>query len=79
MGPLLLDLDATLIQAHSDKQGAAPTYKQGFGFHPLGCWLDRGDGPTGTVQAAAGPADAGPSRLRRRDPRLHRRAGPPQP
>lgn len=32
MGPLLLDLDATLIQAHSDKQGAAPTYKQGFGF-----------------------------------------------
>ena len=70
MGPLLLDLDATLIQAHSDKQGATPTYKQGFGFHPLGCWLDRGDGPTGTVQAAAGPADAGPSRLRRRDPRL---------
>lgn len=79
VGPLLLDLDATLIQAHSDKQGAAPTYKQDFGFHPLGCWLDRGDGPTGTAQAAAGPADAGPSRLRRRDPRLHRRAGPPQP
>jgi hypothetical protein len=70
VGPLLLDLDATLLQAHSDKQGATPTYKQGFGFHPLGCWLDRGDGPTGTAQAAAGPADAGPSRLRRRDPRL---------
>ena len=43
-GPLILDLDATLIDAHSDKQGAAPTYKHGFGFHPLGCWLDRGDG-----------------------------------
>ena len=31
-GPLIIDLDATLIQAHSDKQGAAGTYKQGFGF-----------------------------------------------
>ena len=50
-GPLILDLDATLVEAHSDKQGAAPTYKQGFGFHPLGCWLDRGDG-TGEALAA---------------------------
>ena len=33
-----------LVEAHSDKQGAAPTYKHGDGFHPLGCWLDRGDG-----------------------------------
>jgi Transposase DDE domain group 1 len=31
--PLLLDLDANLVDAHSDKQGAAPTYKHGFGFH----------------------------------------------
>jgi len=43
-GPLLLDMDATLVEAHSDKQGAAPTYKHGDGLHPLGCWLDRGDG-----------------------------------
>jgi hypothetical protein len=50
-GPLIIDLDATLIQAHSDKQGAAGTYKQGFGFHPLGAWLDRGDG---TGEALAG-------------------------
>jgi len=41
-GPLIPDVDATLLDAHADKQGAAPTYKQGFGFHPLGCWLDRG-------------------------------------
>ena len=26
-GPLILDLDATLVEAHSDKQGAAGTYK----------------------------------------------------
>ena len=43
-GPLILDMDAILVEAHSDKQGAAPTYKHGYGFHPLGCWLDRGDG-----------------------------------
>jgi Transposase DDE domain group 1 len=50
-GPLRIDLDATLIQANSDKQGAAGTYKGGFGFHPLGAWLDRGDG---TGEALAG-------------------------
>src|SRR6266545_4250950 len=39
-GPLVLDIDATLVAAHSDKQGAAPTYKHGFGFHPLAAYLD---------------------------------------
>jgi hypothetical protein len=38
-GWLVIDMDATLITARSDKQGAAPTYKKGFGFHPLGAWL----------------------------------------
>lgn len=38
-GWLVIDMDATLVTAHSDKQGAAPTYKKGFGFHPLGAWL----------------------------------------
>jgi len=37
---LTLDFDATLVDAHSDKQDAAPTYKKGFGFHPLGVWCD---------------------------------------
>jgi hypothetical protein len=37
-GWLVIDMDATLITAHSDKQGAAPTWKKGFGFHPLGAW-----------------------------------------
>jgi hypothetical protein len=32
---LTIDLDATLISAHSEKEGAAGTYKGGFGFHPL--------------------------------------------
>lgn len=37
---IVLDLDATLLIAHSEKEGAAPTYKRGFGFHPLLCSLD---------------------------------------
>jgi len=32
---LVLDLDATLVACHSDKEQAAPTYKGGFGLHPL--------------------------------------------
>ncbi|WP_406075322.1 transposase [Micromonospora sp. NBC_01638] len=37
-GWVVIDLDATLITAHSPKQGAAATFKRGFGFHPLGAW-----------------------------------------
>jgi hypothetical protein len=45
--PLVIDLDATLITAHSEKELAAPTYKRGFGFHPLGSWVDHGTEGTG--------------------------------
>ena len=38
-GWLVIDLDATLVTARSDKEGAAPTWKKGYGFHPLGAWL----------------------------------------
>jgi len=34
---LVLDIDATLLTAHSEKEGAAGTYKGGYGFHPLLC------------------------------------------
>jgi hypothetical protein len=37
-GWLFLDMDGTLITAFSEKEGAAPTWKKGYGFHPLGCW-----------------------------------------
>jgi hypothetical protein len=44
-GPLAIDLDATLVIAHSDdKDGAGKTYKRSWGFHPMTAWLDRGDG-----------------------------------
>jgi len=38
-GWLVIDMDATLITAYSDKEGASPTWKMGYGFHPLGAWL----------------------------------------
>jgi Transposase DDE domain group 1 len=38
--PLVIDLDATLVSAHSDKEGARPTFKRGFGHHPLWAFLD---------------------------------------
>ena len=37
-GWLVIDMDATLVTAQSDKEGAAPTWKKGYGFHPLGAW-----------------------------------------
>ena len=35
---VILDIDATLLTAHSEKERAAGTYKRGFGFHPLLCF-----------------------------------------
>lgn len=38
---LVLDIDATIVVAHSDKQTAEPTWKMTYGHHPLLCFLDR--------------------------------------
>jgi hypothetical protein len=57
---LVLDFDATVVIAHSDKQDAAPTWKHTFGFHPLYCFLDRPEVSSG--EALAGvlrPGNAG--------------------
>jgi Transposase DDE domain group 1 len=53
---IVIDIDATLITAHSEKDGAAGTFKGGFGFHPLLAFLDE------TREALAGvlrPGNAG--------------------
>ncbi|MCX5400731.1 IS1380 family transposase [Streptomyces sp. NBC_00102] len=53
---LVLDLDATLITCHSEKELAAPTYKGGFGFHPLLCFLaNTGEALSGRLR----PGNAG--------------------
>ncbi|MGF6885309.1 hypothetical protein ABIA39_004149 [Nocardia sp. GAS34] len=50
--PLIIDLDATLLDAHSEKERAAPTFKRGFGFHPLLAFIDHGSDGTGEPAAA---------------------------
>jgi Transposase DDE domain group 1 len=37
-GWVVIDLDATIIESASAKQGAAGTFKKTFGFHPLAGW-----------------------------------------
>ena len=40
IGEVVIDLDATLVTAHSEKEDAKGNFKGGFGHHPLGAWLD---------------------------------------
>ena len=46
-----LDLDATIVIAHSEKESAAPTWKHTFGFHPMTAFIDHGAGGTGEAAA----------------------------
>jgi hypothetical protein len=58
--PLIIDVDATLVTAHSDKQGAAPTFKKGFGHHPLWAFVDHGAAGTGEpLSVLLRPGNAG--------------------
>ncbi len=45
---IVIDVDATLVGAHTEKEGAAVNFKGGFGFHPLLAYLD------GSREALAG-------------------------
>ncbi|QGH68698.1 IS1380 family transposase [Pseudactinotalea sp. HY158] len=58
--PLIIDLDATLVASHSEKESAAPTYKRGYGFHPLCAFADHGADGTGEPLAIGlRPGNAG--------------------
>jgi Transposase DDE domain group 1 len=53
---ITLNIDATLVTAHSEKDRAAGNYKHGYGFHPICCYLDE----TGEALAAIlRPGNAG--------------------
>ncbi len=72
---LTIDLDATLITAHSEKDQAAGTFKGGYGFAPMLAYGDE------TGEALAGelrPGNAGREQRGRSDPgcRAGRRADP---
>ena len=77
--PLVIDLDATLINVHSEKEQAAPTFKRGFGYHPLCAFLDHGQQAPGNpspspcaraTRARTPPAITSPS-LARLSPSSH--------
>jgi Transposase DDE domain group 1 len=52
----VLDLDATLTSAHSEKEQARGNFKGGYGHHPLLCYLDdSGEGLAGVLR----PGNAG--------------------
>jgi Transposase DDE domain group 1 len=58
--PVIIDLDATLVTSHSDKESARPTYKRGYGFHPLCAFVDHGEAGSGEpLQIMLRPGNAG--------------------
>ncbi|TDB84200.1 IS1380 family transposase [Actinomadura sp. 7K534] len=59
-GLIPVDLDATIVLAHSDKDQAAPTWKRTFGHHPMTAFIDHGPGGTGEAAALVlRPGNAG--------------------
>jgi hypothetical protein len=58
-GEVILDVDATLVEIHSEnKQGAAAHYDGGYGFHPLFCFADAtGDALSGMLRAGNAAAN----------------------
>ena len=46
---LVIDLDASIVVCHSEKEQAAPTFKKTFGYHPMLAFLDN----TGEFLAAS--------------------------
>ena len=58
--PLVIDVDATVVEVHWAKEGAAPTFKGGFGYHPLTAWFDHGaDGAGECAAIMLRPGNAG--------------------
>jgi hypothetical protein len=59
---LTIDVDATLITAHSDKEKAAGNYKGGYGFYPLQAYADETREALGALLR---PGNAGAKHRRR--------------
>jgi len=57
--PVVLDVDATLVEIHSEnKEGTGPHYAGGFGFHPVFCFADAtGDALSGMLRAGNAAAN----------------------
>jgi hypothetical protein len=50
-GQVIVDIDATVVRAHSDKEGAEATHKMSYGFSPMCAFVDHGEHGTGETLA----------------------------
>jgi hypothetical protein len=63
-GPVVLDVDASLVEIHSEnKQGAASHYKGGYGFAPMFCFTDDGEALAGILRPGNAAANSGADQL----------------
>jgi hypothetical protein len=62
--PVLLDVDASLVEIHSEnKERAAAHFKGGYGFHPMFCLSDDGEALAGVLRAGNANANNGADQL----------------
>ncbi len=53
---VVLDVDATIVITHSEKEQATRTFKKTFGYHPIGVWCDNS---SELLAASLRPGNAG--------------------
>ena len=61
---IVIDIDATLVDAHTEKEGAAVNYRSGFAFHPLLSYLDEThEALAGVLRGGGAPAHSAQAQL----------------
>src|SRR5437763_12204105 len=61
---IVIDIDATLINAHTEKEGAAVNYRSGFGFHPILAYLDEThEALAGVLRGGGAPAHSAQAQI----------------
>jgi len=61
---IVIDIDATLINAHTEKEGAAVNYRSGFGFHPMLAYLDEThEALAGVLRGGGAPAHSAQAQI----------------
>jgi predicted lysophospholipase L1 biosynthesis ABC-type transport system permease subunit len=61
---IVIDLDAMLVGAHTEKEGAAVNYRSGFGFHPRLAYLDEThEALAGVLRPGGAPAHSAQAQI----------------
>jgi hypothetical protein len=76
---LVIDVDASIVECHSEKEAAAPTFKSSFGYHPILAFLDNSGeflaGCCGRATPARTPPPTTSASWTPRSPRSRTRTG----